>query len=163
MKNESKNNGAVEKAVQTWGGQYRTLKSHIELELGEAIPKDHPVLQCCAWGAAQMVNRAAVKHNARRVYEHTTGHKPKAPLVCFGETVYWREKRASDALNKYDSEISEGIRLGISGESNAVMVGTPGGAVRTIDTRRVPQGGRWTNSLVLDMKTSFAEAGNCCQ
>ena len=52
MKKESKNNGAVEKAVQTWEGQFGTLKSHIEFELDEAIPKDHPVLQWCTWWAA---------------------------------------------------------------------------------------------------------------
>ena len=45
MKKKSKNNGAVQKAVQTWEGQLRTLKSFIEFELDEAIPKDHPVLQ----------------------------------------------------------------------------------------------------------------------
>ena len=45
MKKESKSNGAVEKAVQTWEGQFRTLKGHLEFELDEALPKDHPVLQ----------------------------------------------------------------------------------------------------------------------
>ena len=107
MKKESKNNGAAGKAVQTWEWQFRTFTSHIEFELDEAIPKDHPVLQWCTWWAAQVVNRAAVKHNGRTVYEYITGHQTKAPLVCFGETVYWREKRTADALNKYDSEISE--------------------------------------------------------
>ena len=56
MKKESKNNGVVEKALQTWEGQFRTPTSHIELELDEAIPKDHPALRCCIWSAAQVVN-----------------------------------------------------------------------------------------------------------
>ena len=110
MKKESKNNEAVEMALQTWEWQFRILKSHIEFELDEAIPKDHPVLQWCTWWAAQVVNRAAVKHDGRTVYGYITGHRTKAPLVCFGETVYWREERTADALNKYDSDISEGIR-----------------------------------------------------
>ena len=32
---ESKGNGAVERGVKTWQGQFRTLKSHMEHELGE--------------------------------------------------------------------------------------------------------------------------------
>ena len=91
MKKESKNNGAVEKAVQTWEGQFRTLKSHIEFELARAIPKDHPALQWCAWWAAQVVNRATVKHNGRRVVEYMTGHKNKASVVCLIDGVSARE------------------------------------------------------------------------
>ena len=94
MKKESKNNGAVEKAVQTREGQFRTLKSHIQFELGEAIPKDHPVLQWCTWWAAQVVNRAAVEHNGRTVHEYITGHQTKAPLVCFGKTRHAHGRRA---------------------------------------------------------------------
>ena len=45
MKKESKNNGAVEKALQIWEGQFRAFKSHIEFELDEAIAKVNPVLQ----------------------------------------------------------------------------------------------------------------------
>ena len=60
MKEESKNLGTVEKAVQIWEGQFRTLNGHIESELDAAIPKDHPVLQWCTWCAAQVVNAAAV-------------------------------------------------------------------------------------------------------
>ena len=33
---ESKGNGAVEKAVRTWQGQFRTLRSHLESEIGYA-------------------------------------------------------------------------------------------------------------------------------
>ena len=43
-KKESSNNGAVEKPMQTWEGQFRTLKSHIELVLDEATPL---TTQCC--------------------------------------------------------------------------------------------------------------------
>ena len=44
VKKESKIFRAVEKAVQTLEGQFRTLKSHIEFELDETILK---TIQCC--------------------------------------------------------------------------------------------------------------------
>ena len=93
--------------------------------------------------AAQVVNRAAVKHSGRTMYEYITGHQTKAPLVCFGDAQYWREKRTADALNMYDSKIFDGNGLGISGCNNAVMVGTQSGVVRTRDIRRLPEGERW--------------------
>ena len=40
---ESKRNGAVENAVRRWQGQFRTFKSHVETEIGSAMPRDHPV------------------------------------------------------------------------------------------------------------------------
>ena len=44
---ESKANGAVERAVKTWQGQFRTLKSHLEHSIGKQLDKKHPIFQ---WG-----------------------------------------------------------------------------------------------------------------
>ena len=52
---ESKGNGAVEKAVRTWQGQFRTLKSHLESEIGTEIDKKHPILQWMAWWAGSLL------------------------------------------------------------------------------------------------------------
>ena len=81
---ESKGNGAVERAVRTWEGQFRTLKSHMECEIGEKLDKRHPVLQWCAWWSAALLNRVAVKSHGRTVYEYATGHRMKAPVSCCG-------------------------------------------------------------------------------
>ena len=54
---ESKANGAVEKAVRTWEGQFRTLKSHLETGIDMVLPREHPALQWCAWWAAAVLNR----------------------------------------------------------------------------------------------------------
>ena len=42
---ESKANGAVERAVTTWQGQFRTLKSHLESGIDMVLPREHPMLQ----------------------------------------------------------------------------------------------------------------------
>ena len=90
---ESKGNGAVERAVRTWSGQFRTLKSHVESEIGEEIDKKHPMLQWMAWWAAALLCRVPIKSHGRTVYEYVTGHVMKAPLACFGEALMWRRKR----------------------------------------------------------------------
>ena len=48
---ESKGNGAVEKGVKTWQGQFRTLKDNLGHGIGVEVPKGHPVLQWLAWGS----------------------------------------------------------------------------------------------------------------
>jgi hypothetical protein len=69
---ESKNNGAVENAVRRWQGQFRTVKSHVESELGSEIPRDHPTLQWMAVWAAGILNRVPTRSHGRTVFEFVT-------------------------------------------------------------------------------------------
>ena len=138
---ESKGNGGMERAVRTWEGQYRTVKSHMEYEIKEKLELHHPVLQWLAWWAAGLLNRCVVKHHGRTVQEYVTGHKTKVPVACFGETVLWRKKRTLAELNKHDSEYSEGIFLGLSGTSTELVIGTSEGIVRTRDIRMLSDNG----------------------
>ena len=84
---ESKGNGAVERAVRTWQGQFRTLKCQLEESIGLVLPKSHPVLQWCAFWAAGVLNRSAVKSHGRTVFEYACGHRTKIALSRFGEAV----------------------------------------------------------------------------
>ena len=54
----------------------------------------------------------------------------------FGEAVMWRRKRHPGALNKYDSEWSNGVDLGVAGLSVEALIGTCNGVVRTNDSIR---------------------------
>ena len=54
---ESKANGGMERAVRTWAGQLRTLKSHLEYELKSTSPLHFPIFQWMAWWAAAIFNR----------------------------------------------------------------------------------------------------------
>ena len=77
---ESKANGAVERAVRTWQGQLRTLKSHLESGIDFVLPREHPILQWCAWWAASLLNRVAVQSHGRTVFEYATGLRMKTQL-----------------------------------------------------------------------------------
>ena len=103
-----------------------------------------------------MPNRIAIKVHGQTVYEYTTGHRMKVPLCALGELVLWRTKRHVGALNKWDSEWSDGIFLDVSGTTNSVIVGTASGIFKTQDYRRSPDG-RWNLELVNGMATTFEE------
>ena len=66
------------------------------------LPVRHPVLQWMAWWAAGIFIRFAVRHRGRTAFEYATGHNTKLLVACFGETVLWRQKRTTAALNKHD-------------------------------------------------------------
>ena len=81
---ESKGISAVERAVRTWTGQFKTIKSHLESEIGIEIDKKHPILQWMAWWAGSLLCRIPFKSHGRTVFDYVTGHKMKAPISCFG-------------------------------------------------------------------------------
>ena len=82
---ESRGNGAVERAVRTWQGQFRTLKDHAEFELGAEFGPRHPMLTWCAWWSAALLNRVKIQESGRTAYELYTGHLAKVPMAAFGE------------------------------------------------------------------------------
>ena len=93
------------------------------------------MLQWMAWWAAVIYNRFAVSHHGRTEHECGTCHKTKLPVACFGETVLWTKKRTTAELNNHDVEYSEGVFLGMSSMGSELVIGTPGGVVRTRDIR----------------------------
>ena len=153
---DSNGNGAVERAVRTWTGQFRTIKSHLESEIGTEIDKKHPILQCLAWWAALILCRIPVKSHGRTVFEYITGHRMKALISCSGEALLWRKNRHSGELNKLDSEGSDGVFLGISAMTTYALIGTADGIIRTRDYRMAPEG-RFNKKLLLDVCTSFEQ------
>ena len=68
--------------------------------------------------------------------------------MCFFGKRSCIEPRHIGALNKYDSEWTDGIVSGVSGLGVSVLVGTLGGILKAIDYRRSPDG-RWNKDLVL--------------
>ena len=69
---ESKMNGAVERAVKSWEGQFRTVRLHVE-KIGaideRVIDAILPLWQCCAWWASSILNRFVVRPKGLTSYE----------------------------------------------------------------------------------------------
>ena len=84
-------NGAVERAVRSWEGQFLTVRDPLESEIaaiGDRQPDaKRPLWQWCAWWASSILNRYAVRPNGRTTYELITGHQTKLLVVSFGQHV----------------------------------------------------------------------------
>ena len=152
---ESKCNGAIEKAVRTWQGQFRTLKDHLEYEIGEELGPRSTVWTWCAWWAAGLLNRVKVTTTGRTPYELYTGHKSRTPVAAFGERILWRQPRARSGAGKFDSEWDDGVFLGISGVE--VLIGTSSGVHRSRDIRRRLEGECWGKESITQCKVSFRD------
>ena len=97
------------------------------------LPREHPILQWRAWWVASLLKRVAIQSHGRAVSEYATGHRMKTELSCFVEAVLWMANMHVGALNKYDSEWSDGAFLGASGIGIGVLIGTKDGIVKTTD------------------------------
>ena len=61
-------------------------------------------------------------------------------------------------MNKLDSEWTEGIFLGMTGQTSEIIVGTENGIHTTSDIRRLPDGpARWNIKMIKNMRTTFEE------
>ena len=143
---ESKGNGAVEKAIRTWQGQFRTLKDHLEYMIDAPLGPRQPVLTWCAWWAALLLNLVRVTPNGRTPWEMVCGHRARTPLAIFGEKVLVRQARKVSGRGKFDSEWEEGIFLGISGPET--VVATEDGVIRSRDIRRLADGQQWDKAFI---------------
>ena len=84
-------------------------------------------------------------------------------MTCFGEKLLWRRKRSPAALNKHDSEWTEGVFVGLTGSSNEVLVSTPDGIVKCRDVRRLVEKDRWDKEFVMKCSMGFEEYVNPTQ
>ena len=100
---QSKANAAAGRAVKTWQGQFRTLKSNLETSFSKQLAKKPSIFQWMAWWSASLLKRAAVKENGRTIFEHTVGHRMKSPLCASGGAIVWRTKRHAGAFKRWDS------------------------------------------------------------
>ena len=136
----------MEKAIQTWQGQFRTLKDHLEYMIDTPLGPRYRALTWCAWWASLLLNRVRVTPNGRTPWEMVCGHKARTPLAIFGEKVLVRQPRAVSRRGKFDSEWCEGIFLGASG--NETVIATAEGVVRSRDIRRLLDGQSWDSEFL---------------
>ena len=153
-------NGAVERAVRSWEGQFRTVRDHVEGEIGaideRQIDAKHPLWQWCAWWASSILNRYVVRPNGRTTYELITGHQTKMLVVGFGQHVLWRLPRKRSGAGKLDVEWYDGIFLGLAGTSSEAYIGTANGVEKANDFRLVADSPYSVDDLV-NFKSSVRE------
>ena len=77
---ESEANGAVERAIQTWEGQVRTMKDALEHRLQAEIPPEHAIMTWIVEHAATLVRRSLVSVDGRTPYEKIKGRPSRRSL-----------------------------------------------------------------------------------
>ena len=142
---ESQSNGMVERGIQTWEGQVRTLKDALEARIDEEIPPDHPVLTWLVEHAATLVRRCAVGADGTTPQEKIKGRASHRPGFEFGERVWYRPARKG---TKLEPVVSEGVYLGVQDRSDESLIGTPEGPVKCRDVRARPDDEKWGKDIL---------------
>ena len=146
---ESESNGAVERAIQTWEGQVRTMKDALEFRMGCAIPPDHDIMTWLVAHAATLLRRCSVGEDGRSAHDRLKARRCKRPFGEFGEKVWYRPLLLDSRKATIDPVLEEGIFVGIRDRSSEVIIMTPQGPVKSRDARRQPEEDRWSAELIL--------------
>lgn len=154
---ESQSNGKMEKAVQKWSGQLRTLKSALEDTIeGKISVKSKAYEWLCMW-AATTLNRYHVGVDGKTAFARVTGNQCRRPTAEFGEQVHWKAS-VKRHINKADSLWSEGTFLGLRERTGEVFVADSRGRIRKCRTIRArPEAERWSRDRVMSIRDSVAK------
>ena len=79
----SRNNGVVERAVQSVQGMVRTMRSALEEKQGAKLEVDHAVWSWLVGYAGWMLTRGEVGHDGKTAYEQSRGKVTKIPGMEF--------------------------------------------------------------------------------
>ena len=101
------------------------------------------------------VSRFQIGKDRRAPYERQTGRGCRIEVVPFGETVLYRKPEvARDRHQALEERWDKGIWLGHARSTNAVLIATDEGIVKTWRVRRLPEGQQWDGDRILRIKGS---------
>ena len=105
---ESHCNGAAERAIKSWQGQMRTMKSHFEENIGAKLPVRHPLTGWLVlWGSVVLL-KFVVRYCGRTAYDNITGHRVKHA----GSDVRRHVELQAQAGRGHEEEDEDGVGLG---------------------------------------------------
>ena len=93
-------------------------------------PHDVIIQWAIRW-AALMISRYSVGADGRTAYERRRGRRCRAPVIRFGETIWFKELKPHAAKrDKFNSDWNKGVWMGQARESQESIIGTGDGVVR---------------------------------
>ena len=147
---ESESNGAVERAIQSWEGQVRTMKDALECRLGSPVPPDHAIMTWLVEYAASLLRRCLVGADGRTAHEKVKGRASRRPVAEFAEKVWY--KPLHDKKTKLDMVLEEVIFVGVIDRSDEALVAVESGVVKCRDIRRQAEEHRWGSGRVMSIQ-----------
>ena len=154
---ESKCNGKMERAVQNFQGQLRTLKLALEENIGVKVKaKSRIFTWLCTW-ACTSLNRYHVGIDGLTAFARVTGTQCSRPIAEFGKQVLWKKTVKSNPT-KAETLWEEGTFLGLKGRTSEVIVADKRGKVRRCRPIRArADDERWRADRVMEVMDSVAE------
>ena len=139
---DSKANGAAERAVQAVEEQVRVLRHALELRLEVKLSGKHPVIYWLVEHAADILSKFLVGEDGKTGYERVKGKKYSGDVVEFGEKVHYRQRKKARS-DKMEARWEEGFYFGRLWRTNEAIVGTEHGIVKASAIKRVGAHRRW--------------------
>ena len=145
---DSNSNATAEVAVQEVENMTRTRRSSLEARLQGKIRLDHPIVPWLIKHAAANITRFKVRASGKTAFQLMKGFKGVMPVGIFGEAIYCRIPKATEAVGKYEDRWIDGVYLGFDMRSGEYLVGSETGVHRTGAERRKPADERWSRELI---------------
>ena len=149
---ESESNGAIERTIQTWEGQVRTITDSLEFRLRQTISPYAAILTWLVEYVATLLRRCVVGQDGSTLHEKIKGRTSRRPLGEFGEKVWYKPLRKDHI--KLAPVMEEGIYVGIIDETDEALVVTKNGLAKARDIRRQTEEDRWDPEMVLAIKVT---------
>ena len=91
----SQSNGVIERAIQSYEGLLRTMKSGLEAKWNAKIPDGHAIFAWMSEYSAFLLNRHEVSADGKTAYERMKGKKSKQQGLEIGEGLMFKKKDKS--------------------------------------------------------------------
>ena len=118
---DSQSNGKIEVNVQIFETQLRTLRDSLESRLCHRINGDHPCVSWMVEHSAKTINRFRVGPDVVTAYRRWKGKNFNVEMPEFGEYVFYLPRKR-DITDKSSAKWKFGIFVGVSDESNEMMI-----------------------------------------
>ncbi len=154
---DSDTNGKIERAIREVKGMIRTLRSSIELKIGEAIELDAVIVPWIVRHAGYVITRCRIQEDGKTAMQKMKGRKVNVSWVPFAEAVLFKLPKVPDMPGDFADRFEVGVWVGCTIRSGEHLVATPRGVFKVASVVRRPEDERWSKELIMGMKGSPQE------
>ena len=152
---DPQSNGAIEKAVDQFTAQLRTIKLGLESRIKAKIDTKWNIVEWMVEHACTTINRGQMGHDGKTPYRRLMGKEASQAMAEFGEVVWakpLRQKKTNRKIALATRWIS-GIWVGLTSRSgeNLVILPEGGPVIRVRTVVRRPASERWDAKAISDV------------
>ena len=151
---DSQSDGPVENAIKKVRNVVKTIISTLESKWSIRVTRDNPVYALMfEWAADLMTRYAHVGDLGKTAVQLIRGSRSSRNIVQFGEKVLYKPlKLSGHHRGNTEDTLFDGTFLGMRLRSDAILVGTAKGVVKTRTLRRRVEEEQWDNEFARSIK-----------